>query len=765
MVWATRTKVTTMVREQLGRCPYRSGRAWTGSMVDLSPLTLRYRTKGEEDGFLKHSSERLLRNLSYMCCVAILSSIVLVLFRPVAVSEKYLYIQLFQMMQTLSTGVLAFILLIIIKTPCLINRLGLATRELLVILFAMYLIALIFTSDRYYACKLLGAKIPQEVFTELPPMRSDSFLVTKLTILVSAIHYSLPIRWCMLIATEMMVPMIYGTCILIGSEDPMRSDNFLYSFVFVFVLVLGKRQLELNERLVFSSLINEKVLRMQAEFKLSNAQDSMSMQGDADVTSVAPTVTATEAAFGGLAEASTVGCHIGEVLDIGKREQWLLSADELSLKEGVALGFGGFGMVLSGFFHSSPVAIKIHARAQVSKSLADIGNELRILRKLRHPNIVLFHGACLSLSPYDIALVMEMVQGEAMHKFVKRRPPDRDVMSALIGISRALLYLHTRKPVIVHGDLKPDNVIIERRGDDPHAKLLDFGLSRIMSRFAEKGGGTVLWMAPEVLSRSAPLAPHADVFSVGRVVFYATTVQLPYQGLSKKDALKRCHDGLSWPADMPEIALRCKVLADKCSAFESHDRPSTADMHRALIQCSPEHDATESSIVISEDGFWETVQTARNELLQYKASRDRRQAKKARRPVSEEAPDIAPAEQGCKQNDSSRVSGSGALGYPYFEKTPRKTIRAHLTSTLMTWNFEKKARCGCFLHSALLVLAEAKAECDTLRCTNLQADEATYAQCPGCSLVCQVTEDDAECIHCDYVGQFIRPPREGQLTL
>merc|ERR1712012_635258 len=78
---------------------------------------------------------------------------------------------------------------------------------------------------------------------------------------------------------------------------------------------------------------------------------------------------------------------------IGKREQWLLEEEELEVST-TLLGEGGFGRVLCGKFHGSPVAIKVQKLHQEG-CLAELGEELRIHRRLRHPNIVLFHGACV----------------------------------------------------------------------------------------------------------------------------------------------------------------------------------------------------------------------------------------------------------------------------------------------------------------------------------------------------------------------------------
>ena len=70
---------------------------------------------------------------------------------------------------------------------------------------------------------------------------------------------------------------------------------------------------------------------------------------------------------------------------------------------------------------------------------------------------------------------------------------------AMIDVCSALVYMHSRSPPVVHGDLKSGNILMQRDGPLVHAKVLDFGLSRILARNARALGGTLRYMAPEVI--------------------------------------------------------------------------------------------------------------------------------------------------------------------------------------------------------------------------------------------------------------------------
>merc|ERR1712137_1425417 len=87
--------------------------------------------------------------------------------------------------------------------------------------------------------------------------------------------------------------------------------------------------------------------------------------------------------------------------------------------------------------------------------------------------------------------------------------------------------------VIVHGDLKAANVLVESRNGQPHAKLLDFGLARVLTRDALPLGGSTRWMAPEVFIRAKP-SPAADVFALGRLIFLVLTRVMPLAEQNKR---------------------------------------------------------------------------------------------------------------------------------------------------------------------------------------------------------------------------------------
>merc|ERR1712242_265394 len=106
------------------------------------------------------------------------------------------------------------------------------------------------------------------------------------------------------------------------------------------------------------------------------------------------------------------------------------------------------------------------------------------------------------------------------------------------------------------GDIKAANIFIERRESGAHAKLLDFGLARVLTKKAEPLGGSPHWAAPEVFHRGKP-DPSSDVFSFARVIFFVIVGKKPLEGTNKK-AISRAAKTmralpLAWPQEPSEM--------------------------------------------------------------------------------------------------------------------------------------------------------------------------------------------------------------------
>merc|ERR1719296_554160 len=106
-----------------------------------------------------------------------------------------------------------------------------------------------------------------------------------------------------------------------------------------------------------------------------------------------------------------------------------------------------------------------------------------------------------------------------------------------VQICSGLSFLHAQQPVLVHGDIKGSNVIVQMSFSKPLAKLVDFGLSRLVTKHVQPLGGTVRWMAPEIIRQQIP-APSSDVFSFGRLLFMISTGKQPLANMTRDEMMK-----------------------------------------------------------------------------------------------------------------------------------------------------------------------------------------------------------------------------------
>jgi serine/threonine protein kinase len=155
--------------------------------------------------------------------------------------------------------------------------------------------------------------------------------------------------------------------------------------------------------------------------------------------------------------------------------------------------------------------------------------ERRILARFDHPNIarLLDGGEDDPAQPY---LAMEFVEGVPIDKWAAGRsiPEQLDVFAQVCS---ALAYAHQH--LVVHCDLKPSNILVTAAGQ---AKLLDFGIARLLSPDAEAGTAqhlTPQYASPEQL-RNLPLSTSSDIYSLGVVLYKILTGRLPYAATTTK---------------------------------------------------------------------------------------------------------------------------------------------------------------------------------------------------------------------------------------
>ncbi len=155
-------------------------------------------------------------------------------------------------------------------------------------------------------------------------------------------------------------------------------------------------------------------------------------------------------------------------------------------------------------------------------------NEVRITRKIAHPNIVRVHDFG-TMGP-RMFISMEYVEGVSLRDKLDKlkkgeRLPLRQSLHIIIQLCIALKYAHH---FTIHRDIKPDNIMITRGNN---IKLMDFGISKLRDKRDDKQSGSVVgtpyYMAPEQMCNLPDIDSRADIYSIGVVMYELLTGSVP----------------------------------------------------------------------------------------------------------------------------------------------------------------------------------------------------------------------------------------------
>jgi hypothetical protein len=250
--------------------------------------------------------------------------------------------------------------------------------------------------------------------------------------------------------------------------------------------------------------------------------------------------------------------------------------DYYELKE--VIGKGKFGVVNLGIHKKTQqqVAVKIINKDSI-KTVEDkelVRIEIGILKLCHHPNVVrlLDH---LENEDY-IFIVTEYIEGGTLGQYFKKKNfnfSENQASTIMSQIASGVKYLH--KYGIVHRDLKPDNIMITQQNDYGIIKIMDFGLSKIVSTQEKMvdGYGTLSYVAPEVLLRT-PYNKEVDIWSMGVILYYMLCGHLPFKG--NKEVIiaeKIVNDDLEFDEEEWEVrSKKVRELISSCLKKEPEER-------------------------------------------------------------------------------------------------------------------------------------------------------------------------------------------------
>ena len=197
------------------------------------------------------------------------------------------------------------------------------------------------------------------------------------------------------------------------------------------------------------------------------------------------------------------------------------------------------------------VAIKvIHTSAGMGPEARErFATEARAAGALNHPNIVTVHE--LGEEQGVLYLAMELVRGEDLATLIRAATlAPRDILEVLAQVCDGLAVAHRHQ--ILHRDIKPSNIRVVWDGKLLQAKLLDFGVAKVINSDTTDEG-TVNYMAPEYLQSGRPDA-RSDLFAIGVILYEALAGGPPFDGPSPGSVIYRLlHEQ---PAPLPVTAFQ-----------------------------------------------------------------------------------------------------------------------------------------------------------------------------------------------------------------
>lgn len=226
------------------------------------------------------------------------------------------------------------------------------------------------------------------------------------------------------------------------------------------------------------------------------------------------------------------------------------------------------------------VAIKVYR----PKNALDIEGEQRfrdeykIVYECRHANLLQPTGFSIYGDyPY---LVLPFCQNGSSEKLVGKGLKEDEIWKYILDVSSGLNRLHTNDPQIVHQDIKPANILIDKMHD---YAITDFGISSRrggVHGYYDDNSGTMAYMAPERFLEDAEPMPQSDIWGFGATLFEILTGKVPF-GEEGGKAQQSSKDSMP---PMPGVPAAIQRLVHACLDFEPGNRPTAQQLMEAARQ-------------------------------------------------------------------------------------------------------------------------------------------------------------------------------------
>eukprot|EP01117_Protostelium_nocturnum_P011236 TRINITY_DN407_c1_g1_i1.p1 TRINITY_DN407_c1_g1~~TRINITY_DN407_c1_g1_i1.p1 ORF type:complete len:1519 (+),score=354.97 TRINITY_DN407_c1_g1_i1:113-4669(+) len=249
---------------------------------------------------------------------------------------------------------------------------------------------------------------------------------------------------------------------------------------------------------------------------------------------------------------------------------------------GSLIGKGYFGCVYSGVWNGLSVAIKTLVEDEDEESSKKWKEEIKLLRKLNHPNIVRLFGLCHVEN--KLSMVLEYAENGSVDTYLRRAEnadslSNNDLIIMAYEVAQGMSYLVKRG--VIHRDLAARNLLLD---STRHIKISDFGMSREDSFYEAKT--KVLpyrWCAPEVIHQGTS-SSLSDVWSFGVCVWEIFSLgEVPYGTITNEQVVAMVTEGqrLDQPARCPGLVFG---IVKMCWAADPKHRPSFSQICTSFME-------------------------------------------------------------------------------------------------------------------------------------------------------------------------------------
>lgn len=189
----------------------------------------------------------------------------------------------------------------------------------------------------------------------------------------------------------------------------------------------------------------------------------------------------------------------------------------------------------------------------------------------------------------NLLLLTEFCEENSLRSFIRKQPGKLSLIvktKILFDVAKAMLYMHSQWPPVIHRDIKSENIFVTAMGT---AKLGDFGISKVTctetgNEYQTDTVGTLQYMAPECM-HSSNYSTASDVYAFGAVAWELFTEEQPHEGIFEFELIQSVvnqSNQLNVSKIKTPIGKELKELISQCLSYRPDDRPNAEQICEVL---------------------------------------------------------------------------------------------------------------------------------------------------------------------------------------